>query len=342
MCRWLESISGVELSGDTIAAPFAGDSPEMRRRCVADASRCGTTTPTSVYNSPTLRSLNHRIVPPSTIMGSPNTIAIAAGKGGVLKTTLACHLAAAATASYCRVLLVDLDPQGNTALDFGFASDGGRSLARALTNGDRPEPLRDIRARIDVLPGGRHLDAAALTLTRSALDDGSVARVLSQFDDEYDLIVVDCPARELVLRRAALSAAAFVVVPSNSDMASYHGLADLAATITEVRRAGNDELEVLAVVAGPVPSNATGLRGRTLAELGRLIGDPSLLVSTTVRASHLTAERCRAGGQTTAEYAAQSQNPASVSLAEDWAAITREIIHRHLAAVAPSRSGNCL
>ena len=45
-----------------------------------------------------------------------------------------------------RVLIVDLDPQGNTALDFGFASDGGRSLARALTNGDRPEPLRE-RAR---------------------------------------------------------------------------------------------------------------------------------------------------------------------------------------------------
>ncbi len=274
-------------------------------------------------------------------MGSSNTIAVAAGKGGVLKTTLACHLAVAATAAHRRVLLVDLDPQGNTALDLGFASDGGRALAHALTNGDRPEPLCDIRTRLDVLPGGRDLDAAALTLTRSALDDGSLARVLSQLEDEYDFVIVDCPARELVLRRAALSAAAFVVVPSSSDLASYHGLADLAATISEVRRAGNDELDVLAVVAGPVPSNATGLRRRAIAELGRLIGDPTLLVNTTVRTSHLTAERCRAGGLTTAEYAARSHTPAAISLADDWAAITGEILGRHLAAIASNRSVNC-
>jgi len=258
-----------------------------------------------------------------------HVIAVAAGKGGVLKTTLACHLAVAATARHCRVLLIDIDPQGNTALDLGYRGDGGRSLASALVGDDAPEPIVDVRPGLDVVAGGRELDAAIVSLTRNARDDSALARAIGRLGRSDDLIVIDCPARELVLRRAALTAAGFVVVPSASDLASCHGLADLAATITEVRGAGNPDLDVLAVVAGPIPANATEIRGRVLADLGRFIRDPSLVSPATIRSSQRTAQACRARGLTSEEVATVDPSPAARRLADDWRRVTADLLDRH-------------
>lgn len=259
-----------------------------------------------------------------------NTIAVAAGKGGVLKTTLACHLVAAAAESGDRVLLVDCDPQGNAALDLGYRGDGGLALADALTTGAQPSPILGVRPGLDVLAGGRELDAAALHLARTGADGTALRRSFGLLD-RYDLIVIDCPARELVIRRCALTAAGFVVVPSTADLASYHGLADLAGSITDVRSSNNPDLDVLAVVAGPIPASGSAIRARAIEELGRYIGDPDLVCSSTIRSSLRTALECRATGRVS--WAVESPDGPGRHLAEDWRRVTADLLERHRAAV---------
>lgn len=258
-----------------------------------------------------------------------NVISVAAGKGGVLKTTLACHLAVAATERHQRVLLIDGDPQGNTSIDLGYHGDGGASLALALVSASAPEPVRDVRPGLDVVAGGRDLDGASLLMARTASDDTALRRSLQHLGNSYGLIVLDCPARELVIRRAALTASGFVVVPSTSDLASYHGLADLAASITQVRQADNPELDVLAVVAGPIPANGSGMRARATADLGRFIGDESLVTAATIRYSLHTAQQCRTRGLTSLEVAAADKSIEARHLAEDWKRVTDDLLDRH-------------
>ncbi len=93
-----------------------------------------------------------------------NAVAITAGKGGVLKTSLACHLAGLAADGGWRALLVDADPQGNAMFDLGYPSDGGAALAAALLGDGGLVILDDVRPDLDVICGGPALDTVATGL----------------------------------------------------------------------------------------------------------------------------------------------------------------------------------
>ena len=82
-------------------------------------------------------------------------VAIANGKGGVGKTTLAAGLAGQVAAAGQRVLVVDTDPQGNMGRDLGYGPQDGSSLGLAITHGLPIDVIRDVRDRLDVVPGGR-------------------------------------------------------------------------------------------------------------------------------------------------------------------------------------------
>lgn len=273
-----------------------------------------------------------------------NCVAVASGKGGVLKTTIATHLAGLAAAAGWRVLLVDADPQGNAAFDLGYLSDGGAALTGALERSNRLTPIAHVRPGLDVIAGGPSLDrvAGGRLTDLAALDDA-----LRPLADRYDLIVIDAPARELTLRRMILTASRYVIVPSGIDRASRLGLPDAAATINEVRAATNPELDVIAVVGGPLPVSGSRMRERVVHRLGELIGDHDLVCRTVVRHAPLVAEQCRERGILTHEYASDALLPATstavpadrsllstaaTALATDWMALCDDLLGRFVAA----------
>jgi len=257
-------------------------------------------------------------------------LALSAGKGGVLKTTAATHVAGIAAAAGARVLLVDADPQGNAMFDLGYRSDGGAGLADALRRREGLRPLRGVRPGLDVVPGGPELDDLQAVCGRpddwTRLDDALV-----EVADRYDLIVLDPPAREFWLRRMILTAASSLVVPSGVDRASRVGLADAARSINEVRDRTNPLLEVVAVFTGPLSAASTAMRARARARLGELIGDPDLVCQSVVRYAPLVAELGREHGLLATELAELSSIKAPSStplLAADWLALTDEILQR--------------
>ncbi|MFC7164497.1 ParA family protein, partial [Aquipuribacter hungaricus] len=121
-------------------------------------------------------------------------VAVINGKGGAGKTSITANVAGLVANSGFRVLVVDMDPQGNLAEDFGYtqgeADDQGQSLAAALAFGQPATPRRDVRPRLDVFVGGYHLDAAAAALAAAKDQVGArlaLARVLEPLGEDYDL-----------------------------------------------------------------------------------------------------------------------------------------------------------
>ena len=120
-------------------------------------------------------------------------IAVINGKGGVLKTTLVANLGGMLAASGYRVLIVDLDPQGNLAEDLGYTederNDEGQALAAALMFGTQPQLLEGARENLDVLMGGPELDSASAGLAAKQAKNGFV------FPGVGKLVVVKRKAR---------------------------------------------------------------------------------------------------------------------------------------------------
>lgn len=186
----------------------------------------------------------------------PNAIAIANGKGGVGKTSLSANLAGLAAVNGWRVLLVDLDAQGNLSSDLGFtddeANDGGAALLRAVQLGVGVEPLADVRPCLDVVTGGESTEALE-DLVRRRLYEGdtdalrAVDDALAPLAAHYNLIVIDCPPAVGCLVDLAFTVARFLVIPTRGDAASLNGLARTATRFVNIRRTTNPSIDLLGV-----------------------------------------------------------------------------------------------
>ena len=281
-------------------------------------------------------------------------VAIANGKGGVGKTSLTTTLAGlAATAGY-RILLIDLDPQGNAGEDLGYTGagtgDDGVGLVAALA-ADTPlaVTLPQARPGIDVICGGERLDdLAGLLLARhrrgTPVADvlaGPLAELLSQRDD-YDLILIDCPPGEPNLQLLALGAARWLIVPTRGDAASLKGMTRIAQRLVEARD-HNRQLELLGVVLFDIASSATRVKREISAEITQALGGVAPLFDNTIRHS-IAATDSRRRGLLIHEHAAQLEgepfwqalregrrpsSPGSApALAADYAALAHEILTR--------------
>ena len=137
-----------------------------------------------------------------------------------------------ATSGY-RVLVVDVDPQGNLAEDLGYTDDSrdakGRSLAQALMFGGGAAPVVGVRTGLDVLVGGSVLDQATAGLSSRANKDPdgaklALAQLLVPLAGGYDMILIDCPPGDETLQTAAVAAARWALVPVKTDKSSRKGL----------------------------------------------------------------------------------------------------------------------
>jgi chromosome partitioning protein len=204
-------------------------------------------------------------------------IAISNQKGGVAKTTTAINLGASLALADQRVLLVDLDPQGNLTSGIGQkgrATDTG-TLYDALTIPDVSAHQIMLDTGVDhlaLLPADRDLTAAELQLVAADHRDQRLKRLLEPLRHHFDFIFIDTPPSLGLLTLNALVAADAVLIPLNCEYFALEGIADLLATIDRVRDTLNPALAVDGVLL-TMYDDRTNLGQQVSANIREFFGD---------------------------------------------------------------------
>jgi len=174
-------------------------------------------------------------------------LAVTNQKGGVGKTTTSVNLAASLAETGRRVLLIDLDAQGNATMGSGIDKHDVEKTGYDVLMGHTE--IRDViiyaqEAGYDLLPGNSDLTAAEVELLEKGDRERRLRAALSYIQNDYDLIVIDCPPSLSMLTVNALAAAHGVLIPIQCEYYALEGLSALLDTIEQVRVSINPELDI--------------------------------------------------------------------------------------------------
>ncbi len=180
-------------------------------------------------------------------MSVTHILAVVNQKGGVGKTTTSVNLAAALAKSGKRVLLVDLDPQGNATMGSGVDKRNATRTVYHVLLGLCELPaarMKSERGGYDLVPANRELAGAEVELVEISARETRLKAALAPVLDEYDFVLLDCPPSLSLLTVNALTAAQRVLIPMQCEYYALEGLSDLVGTIKRVRANLNPQLEI--------------------------------------------------------------------------------------------------
>jgi len=208
-------------------------------------------------------------------------IAVANQKGGVGKTTTAVNLSASVAAKGKRVLIVDLDPQGNTTSGYGISKREVEAGTYQLLLGEieASDAVRHTKYDVDVIPANIQLSGAAIELIALEKRESRLRQALAGISEQYDFIFIDCPPALDLLTLNGLCAADSVLVPIQCEFFALEGLSELMTTIRTVKKMYNPYIELEGVLL-TMYDGRLNLTLQVVSEVKKFFGDK--LYATTI------------------------------------------------------------
>ena len=253
-------------------------------------------------------------------------LAITNQKGGVGKTTSAVNLSAALAHLKQRVLLIDLDPQGNATTGCGIVKTDALPTVYQLLLGDTTldNAIQKTEFGFDILPANRELAGAEIELIELDGREQKLKEALATVSDRYDYVLIDCPPALNMLTVNALVASQSVMIPMQCEYYALEGLSDLVETLRKVRGNLNPDLEIEGLLRTMYNAQNT-LTQQVSDELTSHFGDK---VYNTIIPRNVRLAEAPSHGKPAMAYDASSKG------AQAYAALAEELLGRHGKAVA--------
>jgi chromosome partitioning protein len=257
-------------------------------------------------------------------------IAVSNQKGGVGKTTTAINLGAALAQDGTRVLLVDVDPQGNLTSGLGLrerataAATVYESLMSIESSSAQLRRLDTAIEGLSLVPADRRLTGAEIEMVPLPERESRLRAILQRVNSQYDFVFIDTPPSLGLLTLNALVAADAVLIPLHCEYFALEGLADLVATLRRVRTALNPGLEIAGVLL-TMHDERTNLGQQVAREIRNFFGDK---VFSTVIPRNVRLGEAPSHGMPVTLYDPRSRG------AEAYRALAREFLNRERTATS--------